>query len=238
MNLLRRNSKTLDEITWLTLIINSVDDMKNFRGEIVDGLRHLVTRVQQREGFPKRLSVVAALRREGVSYLAQALATTMAHDLHQQICLVDLNFWWPDEYLQTAGNKPSLYNVLEDGAKLKDALLRTNFKNLHVLRSGEIPPHKRPVLAKSKELVDLIDDLDSYYDHLILDIPAILATTESAALASLGDAACLVIQQGVTQNGEASQALDEIAHLEIIGSVLNKIRISTPKPIFNILSNW
>jgi Mrp family chromosome partitioning ATPase len=73
---------------------------------------------------------------------------------------------------------------------------------------------------------------------VILDIPAILATTDSVTLASLGNVACLVIQQGVTQVGDVSQALDEIEHLEIMGSVLNNIRIATPKPILKVLSSW
>lgn len=238
MKLLKRKEKILDDIPGLSLYINGSESQKDFKPEIIEGLRHLITRVQQKGGFPKRLSLVAALRKEGVSYTSQALAATMAHDLNHKICLVDLNFWWPDPFLQPKENQSSLVQILDGESQLEDLLLQTNYSNLHILPSGEIIRHKRPILAKSKELVDLVHHLSSQYDYVILDIPAILGTTESVSLAALGNAACLVIHQGVTQVGEVSQALDEIEHLEIIGSILNNVRISMPKFILKVLANW
>jgi len=238
MEILRRKKKPGDEIDRLILSIRGDEIQKSFEGEILDEMRHLVNRVQQRDGFPNRLSVFSALRQEGVSYISQALATTMAHDLDQRICLVDLNFWWSDVIFQTGLKQPSLSQVLDGEGLLEDALYQSSFSNLQLLPSGQIPRHKRPVWAKSEALVEIIQDLSSLYDYLILDIPAILATSESATLASLGNAACLVIRQGVTQVGEVGQALDEIDHLELIGSVLNQVRVSTPKPILKLLTNW
>ncbi len=238
MNILKRNKKIQDEVPGLTLSLNGGEVQINFKDEIIQGLRQLVTRVQQNGGFPKRLSVVSALRKEGVSYISQALATTMANDLDCQICLVDLNIWWPDDFFQTNLEQPTLEQILTEDIQLEEVILHTDYPNLDILLSGEIPRRKRPILAKSKKLADFINNLNLHFDYVILDIPAILATTDSVTLASLGDAACLVIQQGVTQVGDVSQALDEIEHLEIMGSVLNNIRIKTPKPIFKILSNW
>lgn len=238
MNMQKRKKKIQDEVPGLTLSLNGGEIQKDFKNEIIQSLRHLVTRTQQRGGFPERLSMVSALRKEGVSYISQALATTMAHDLDHQICLVDLNIWWPDVFFQTYLEKPSLEQILTDNIQLEQAILPTDYPNLKILRSGEIHRQKRPVLAKSKELADFIDNLNNHFDYVILDVPAILATTDSVTLASLGTAACLVIQQGVTQVGDVSQALDEIEHLEMMGSVLNNIRIATPKPILKVLSIW
>jgi Mrp family chromosome partitioning ATPase len=238
MNILKRKKKIQDEVPGLMLSLNGGEIQINFKNEIIQGLRQLVTRVQQNGGFPERLSVVSALRKEGVSYISQALATTMAHDLDCQICLVDLNIWWPDDFFQTSLEQPSLLQILTEDIQLEQVLLPTDYPNLKILRSGEIPRQKRPVLAKSKELADFIDNLNIHFDYVILDIPAILATTDSVTLASLGNVACLVIQQGVTQVGDVSQALDEIEHLEMMGSVLNNIRIATPKPILKVLSIW
>jgi len=238
MEILKRKKKPGDDLDHLNLSIRGGEIQKSFEEEIIDEMRHLVTRVQQRQGFPKRLSVVSALRQEGVSYISQALAATIAHDLNQRICLVDLNFWWSDEIFHTDSNQFSLARALGGDILFEEALCQTSFPNLQLLPSGEFPRHKRHVWAKSEALDEIILDLSSFYDHLILDIPAILATSESATLASLGNAACLVIRQGVTQVGEVSQALDEINHLEMIGSVLNQVHVSTPKPILKLLTNW
>ena len=239
MNVLKREKFIEDEIPGLALSIDGIEGHINFKDETIQSLRHLVTRAQQKGCFPERLSIVSTLRQEGVSYISQALATIMANDLLDcRICLVDLNFWWPDIFFQTNLEHPSFVQILTEDIQIEQAILHSNYPNLKILPAGDVPRPKRPVLAKSKELSAFIRDLNQSFDYVFLDVPAILATSDSVTLASLGNAACLVIKQGVTQVGEVSQALDEIEHLEILGTVLNNIRISTPKPLLKILSNW
>jgi Mrp family chromosome partitioning ATPase len=238
MNILKGKKNIIEQTEGLTLSIGENEAQRSFSGDTIEGLRHLITRLQQRGGLPKRLSMVAALRKEGVSYLSQALATIIAHDLDRQVCLVDLNFWWSDECFQSNQDQPSMVQILNGEFRLEDAIRHTCFPNLHILPAGTVPRQKRPALAKSNELTEFINELGLFYDHLLLDVPAILATTESASLASLGNAACLVIKQGVTQVGEVSLALDEIEHMELVGSVLNHVRISTPQPILRLLTYW
>jgi len=52
--------------------------LQKFSGEVVDNLRYMVTRILRNGQLPSRLSMVSALRGEGVTYLSQALAATIA----------------------------------------------------------------------------------------------------------------------------------------------------------------
>ncbi|MCA9936600.1 MAG: hypothetical protein KC415_21845, partial [Anaerolineales bacterium] len=74
-----------------------------------------------------------------------------------------------------------------------------------------------------------LDELGKRYDHLLLDTPAILATSDAIPLASLSNGSCLVIKQGVTSIENTKRALDDIAHLHILGVILNQVIVKTPK---------
>ncbi|MCA9925602.1 MAG: hypothetical protein KC421_24695, partial [Anaerolineales bacterium] len=63
----------------------------------------------------------------------------------------------------------------------------------------------------------------------LLDIPALLATSDAIPLASLSSGSCLVIKQGVTSIENVRLALDDIAHLNMLGVILNQAVIKTPK---------
>ena len=95
------------------------------------------------------------------------------------------------------------------------------------------PPGGRP----QQRLTRVIDYLSRLYDHLILDIPAVLATSDAVHLAALGTECCVVILQGVTFVEDAKRALDEIEHLPVMGTVLNQVRYKTPRQVVHLLNS-
>jgi len=221
----------VEEVPGVSVYSLSGDPLFDFPGEVVAGMRHLITRLHSREGLPRRLAMVAALRSEGVSYLSQALAATLATDLDKNICLVDLNFWWPGPLEFPEDHYASLSEVIANEASLNDAVIPTELPNLSIVIAGSIPRNSRTTVAYSPRLSEVIEELSDRFDMLILDIPAVLATTDAVALAGFGTAACLVIHQGVTKMDDVYQALDEIEHLDILGVVMNRIKMHTPPQI-------
>jgi Mrp family chromosome partitioning ATPase len=207
--------------TWLTV-----------SGESARPLRAMVTRLIQRGEMPARLSLVAALSEEGVSYITLALAAVIAHDLAVSVCAVELNWWWPGmaRLLQPAAApaSPGLSAVLAGAATLDDALLPTAAPNLTLLPAGEMDIERRPIVARGAALRETIAQLSARFDHVLLDIPAIRATSDAIPLAALGKACCLVVRQGVTPAQEIRLALDDIEHLPMLGAVLNQVRVATP----------
>ena len=237
MNLLRRTRAPLEEIG-SPLSIPTVHGypLREYPEEAVSKLRPMMTRLLHKGGLPKRLAFASALRSEGVSFTAQALAGIIAHDLSYRVCIVDLNFWWPDSCLKAASvYDQSLASVLLNETPLENAVTPTAWPNLSFLPAGEIPRHMRSMVAHSQALRDVIERLSADFDHLILDVPAILATTEAAALASLAHATCLVIRQGVSHTEDVARALDEVEHLEIIGVVMNSVKYSAPSRLLKVM---
>jgi Mrp family chromosome partitioning ATPase len=70
-----------------------------------------------------------------------------------------------------------------------------------------------------------------------MDVPAIRLTSDAIPIASLGNACCVVIQQGVTTVEDVKRSLDELDHLSILGVVLNKTHINTPKRLVDLIPN-
>jgi Mrp family chromosome partitioning ATPase len=236
MRLLKRKTKiTIDEAE---LVVPGDKGIPSFSypNEVIESIRQLISRLNQKGGLPKSLSMMAALRQEGVSYLSQALAATIAHDFGERVCLVELNYWWPNPEFRFDGDQRSLAAVIEKRMNLDKAIIPTGWPNFNILPAGDIPRMNRPKVANSEEIREIIIELEDLYDHLILDIPAILATTDAIALASLGSAACLVIHQGITHVEDVNQAIDEIEHLNIVGVALNRSKFASPKKLVRVIA--
>ena len=103
----------------LPLILTSVtgQPLRSFPGEVIENLRSLVTRIGKKGEFPARLSLVAALRGEGVTYTTQALAAILANDLSAKVCLIDLNWWWTSSTPLVASDSPGVAAVLKGCSK-------------------------------------------------------------------------------------------------------------------------
>lgn len=207
-----------------------------FPSDIVQSHRHMITRLMRDSALPQAIAVVSALRGEGVSFTALAMAATIGRDFSKTVCAVDLNWWWPSERVSaTTKSNPGIAGVLHGDITLDEVLVHTNYPNLALLPAGSLPPDERHVIARGAALRVLIEQLCERFDYLLLDIPAILATSDAIPLASLGDTCCVVVNQGSSSTTLVKQALDDIAHLSVLGVVVNRVKVATPSWIVNLI---
>jgi Mrp family chromosome partitioning ATPase len=209
-----------------------------FPWTVVDQMRRLISRLGRKEAIPPRLSFVAALRQEGVTYISSAFATTLAYDVETSVCIVDLNWWWPSELSRKIPACGGLGAVLTGQATLSQAVVKSGKQNLAILPAGELSRHEGALFSRSAILKEIILELAGHYDHLVLDIPSVLASPDAIPLASFGDACCLVIHQGVTSMTDVKTALDDLDHLIQLGAVMNKFHLNTPALIQRFVSPY
>lgn len=195
---------------------------------VVDPVRRLISRLGRKEAIPPRLSFVAALRQEGVTYISWAFATTLAYDLETSVCIVDLNWWWPSELSRKVPDCGGLGAVLTSKTTLRQAIVNSGKPNLAILPAGELSLQERALYSRSTILKETFLELAGRYNHLVLDIPSVLASHDAIPLASLGEACCLVIHQGVTSVTDVKTALNDLDHLPQLGAVMNKFHLNTP----------
>ncbi|MDX1520149.1 MAG: polysaccharide biosynthesis tyrosine autokinase [Anaerolineae bacterium] len=121
-------------------------------------------------------------------------------------------------------NIVGLSNVLNDEAKLKDALQNTEETGLKILTSGPFPSNPAELLG-SPQMAALLEQLRKEFDLVLLDTPALLAVTDAAVLAPGVDGVALVISQAKARKEtvkSAYQYLDNV-NVKLIGVVVNRI---------------
>lgn len=259
----RKTTQVINQDNMLSVRAAEGALQRTFDADVVQSFRYMSTELTLNRDLPRRVAVIAALRGEGVTHTSVALGLTLANDTGARVCVVELNWWAPGLIAlldpRTAEDGPKkkrrknndappiipasptspaylgLAPVLAGEAKLADVLLHTDRPNLDLLPAGNMPIPRRPPTARSAALRELLDELSTRYDNLILDVPAVRTTSDAIALASLSDACIIVSRQGVTSTTSVQQALDDVKSLTMLGVVLNKVSIETPRWILSII---
>ena len=201
---------------------------------VTSSLRYLLTRLQLNESdeIPRRLAITSALHGEGVSYIVRSLAAVMAHDLERMVCVVDMNWW------SGGRNDPTslgMSDVVLRGHTADEVLAETVADNLWFMPAGTVELAGRPAVAKDPRLSSALDDLENRFDHLIFDLPPVLATSDAISLARFADAYTLVVRYGVTTRAQVTSALDELAGMPTIGLIVNRSQSSIPSVVRRLL---
>lgn len=237
MQLLKRKTKENNNVEIPQVVLKDTYDktLTTFPEDVILDLRRMVTRIDRVDGLPARLALISALPGEGVTYISRALAATISNDMDRSVCIVELNWWSPSSFVEPVNG--GLAAVLKGESSLDEEIVDLGWNKLSVLPSGDIGRLDRPIMARSKNLKETIFKLGERFDHLIMDVPAIRLTSDAVPIASLGNACCVIIQQGVTTIEDVKRSLDEIDHLSILGVVLNQVKINTPQKLMNLVPN-
>jgi Mrp family chromosome partitioning ATPase len=242
----------------LTLRVPGEKLSRAFDTATVNTFRHMATELECNSGLPARTAFMSALSGEGVTYTAMAFGTTLATDTAERVCVVELNWWFPGMFSQLSSGgstqtkrrgrerkasqpeasmsaRPGLAQVLSGDATLNDALIATEQPNLSLLPAGDLPIARRPAVARSAALRELLEQLSERYSRLVLDLPAILVTSDAIALAALSDACILVVRHGITPSASVKRALDDIRNERMLGVVLNQVALKTPRWITSLI---
>jgi Mrp family chromosome partitioning ATPase len=256
----KRNKQAIDYGNVLSVRTPTSTLQRTFDADVIQSIRYMSTELTLNSDLPPRVALIAALRGEGVTHTAVALGLTLANDTGASVCVIELNWWSPgmitllDPKLSAlnAGKKgrkknepltsstsladyPGLSKALSGEISLDEAIIHTDLPNFDLIPAGELPITKRPSTARGASLRQTLDELSARYDHLLLDIPAVRATSDSIALASLANACIVVAHQGATSTASVQKALDDVKSLTMLGVVLNKVSISMPNWLLSLV---
>lgn len=165
---------------------------------------------------PRALVLTSSLPREGKSTTAINIALALAEAEHS-VVLVDGDMRRPmvHKYLDLVGTV-GFSTVLSGGATLDVALQKTRFPRLTVLTSGAIPPNPSELLG-SQLARNLLKELRSRFDYVIIDATPLLAVTDAAILAAASDGVLFMARYGQTKR---EQIWHSVSNLESVGAPL------------------
>jgi len=190
---------------------------------VTESMRYMVARLRTADAeIPHTIGVTSTIAGEGTTYIARSLALVLANDVARRVCLVDLNWWSPSPWGDAPAELPGMADVIRDGMPLEDMLLTTTTPNLSVLPAGVATPAERPPFANSPEVNKAILELSAQFDHVVLDLPALTATSEALGLAEASGAVAFVVDQGVTPEPQVKAAIEELQGVTMLGVILNR----------------
>lgn len=191
--------------------------------------RHLRTNLRfvNLSGQVNSIVVSSSVPGEGKSTTVCNLALTLA-EAGVRVALVEGDLRRPKvaEYLGLEG-AVGLTNVLIGQVPLHDALQRWGDGGLLVLPSGPTPPNPSELLGSAR-MVEVLDQLRSEVDIVLLDAPPLLPVTDAAVLAGITNGVLLVVRAAVTKRDQLAKSLEtlEVVQAPVLGFVLNAARRS------------
>jgi succinoglycan biosynthesis transport protein ExoP len=173
---------------------------------------------------PRTIVVTSSLPDEGKSTTAINLAITLA-DAGSRVALIDADLRRPSiaDYMGLEG-EVGLTTVLIGQAELRDAIQPWGDRTLHVLTSGQVPPNPSELLG-SRSMANLLEQLTSQYDIVLIDTPPLLPVTDAAILAKITGGALVVAAADSLHRQQLVDALSSLDDVDarVLGVVLNRL---------------
>ncbi len=165
---------------------------------------------------------------DGKTLTALNLAMVLAADKARDTLFIECDLRRPsvrDYFVERP--RVGLVDVLNNEARLSEALFRPTGSRLLVLPAGGRTHHPAELLASPK-MQRLLQILRRRFDHVVLDTPPVIPLIDADTVAAHADGVILVVRAARTARRLVRRAMGTISKHPIIGIILNDIK---PTPI-------
>ena len=183
--------------------------------------RVIRTRVREilRESKKKSLMVTSSSAEEGKTLISVNLAFALSHVENTRVLLVDADLRRPAVSRFLNVHEPAgLHSYLQGNHSFDEVCYEANPK-LHIVPTAEIAADAAEILHGAR-MRAFLAEASSRYDIVLIDAPPLFPIVDAQVLASLVDAAVLVVRAGVT-SGEMAAEAETVLKNKYIGTILN-----------------
>lgn len=153
----------------------------------------------------KVLLVSSPFAREGKTTTALNLANAYAQaGLRTLIVEADLRRPTLHKVFPTDGQR-GLTTALIGRIPLDNAVMATDVRNLSFIPAGALPPNPAELLG-SQHMAEILDELRSRFDIVVVDAPPLLPVADASAMAPRADGVILVARAGSTSRDRLQEA--------------------------------
>jgi tyrosine-protein kinase Etk/Wzc len=174
-------------------------------GEQIRSLRTDILQVEQYSNSGRVIMFTSSIPGEGKSFVASNIAVSLAAMGRKTIILeLDLRRPKVNKIFKLQSDQVGLSNLLNGKCTKEDVIQPSGLhENLDVMLSGPIPENPSE-LIQSKNMEELIKDLRSEYDNIIIDSPPLHLVTDAMILAPLTDVNLYIVRHDYTPKSELS----------------------------------
>ncbi len=172
----------------------------------------------------RTLLFASAYAGDGKSFCALNYAAALALQGHRTL-LIDADLRCPGlsrEHLAEGGADAGLGGYLDGKTDPAAACYTTSLENLYLLSSGPMREDAAELLAGTR-FPALLEDAFRWFDRVVIDTPALLATSDMLALARYADRTCLLVRAGDGDRRDLKRAAERIraAGGSLVGCIWN-----------------
>jgi protein-tyrosine kinase len=160
----------------------------------------------------------------GKTLTAINLALSISRQPDQSVALVDMDLRKPQlaDSLGLTVADGGVAGVLQNQATLADIVVPVRAGNQRITVLPAIHARGSSELMGSAAMRDLLQDLRSNFQTIILDLPPVLASDDVIALLPSLDCMLLVAAAGLSKTGEVEETIRHLQGTPIVRLVLNK----------------
>src|SRR5208282_1507429 len=180
-------------------------------------LRHL-----REERKLKRIVITSSIPEEGKSLIAANLALNQSRSKVLNTVLVDGDLRRPELATRFGFRRDlaGLSEVLRGERQLSDVVYKLEGAGLRFLPAGVTP--ENPIeLMQSGRLQQLLEQLETFFDWIIIDTPPVRPLADTPLWMKLADGVLLVTREGVCDKKQLARAVEAIDGSTMLGVVVN-----------------
>ncbi len=203
-------------------VVADLKDPKSGISEAFSSIRTSLS-LSSSEGVPGSLMVTSTQAGEGKSTACYGLATGLSK-IGKSVVVVDADLRRPNVHRQFGlDNKMGASNVLSGSAAVEAVTVRAVIPGVDVITAGPIPPNPAELLATGA-LIQLIEELTTRYDHVIVDSAPVLGLADAPLVASSVAGIVFVIESARTSVRGASSAVTRLTQSgkPVLGVILSR----------------
>lgn len=210
-------------------VIPSADSAKDDLGDVKSAQSEAYASVRtslsllSRDGTPRSIVVTSTQQGEGKSTASYAMALAFAR-LGKRVLLIDVDLRRPNVHrFFGLSNTSGLSNYLSSQVSAEKLVHSTNQPQLDIIVAGDIPPNPAELL-NSTRIVDLLNDLLTRYDVVLLDSAPVLGLADAVVLSNVVEATVFVIESAKNSPQIVQNALKRLRQGggTIVGAILVK----------------
>jgi capsular exopolysaccharide synthesis family protein len=178
-------------------------------------LRHI------RQSRPlKKILITSTIPEEGKSTVAANLACTLARRKPQKTLLLEGDLRRPNIAAQFGlGKLPGLCEWLS-GETPAINIYRLDSLGVWMLPAGTAPQNPLELMQSGK-LSPLMEQLEAWFDWIIIDSPPVLPLADASLWSRLADGILLVTRKGTTEKQQLQRGLEAIDKSKLLGALVN-----------------
>lgn len=213
-----------DEVDLRSHVLANIDQQSGL-AEAYRNLRSSFVMAQK----TNQCSVIAlssAVPREGKTTTCANMGVSLAQ-MGDRVLLVDgdLRRGSLHKLFGLEGDK-GLSTILEGKAKSEAVIQRTGIANLDVIATGPLPVNPAELILR-QERSTFMQYAREKYDHILIDCPPVMATSEASVWGALADGVLFVVWAGHTSGKLAEQAVKILRDRgsNVLGALLNNLEL-------------